>query len=95
MATEVGPKGATVKPALFVDGSTDELDISVTEARDQFADLVNEVHYRNVRVFLTRRGERLAALIPAEDLELLEAIEDKEADAQVDAIRKADIRTTG
>lgn len=46
----------------------------VTEARKEFADLVNRVAYTGERVALTRRGKIMAALVSAEDLELLERL---------------------
>jgi len=46
----------------------------VTEARKEFADLVNRVAYTGERVALTRRGKIMAALVSAEDLELLESL---------------------
>jgi prevent-host-death family protein len=50
--------------------------IPVSEARDQLADLVNRVAYRRERISIGRRGKKIAALVSAEDLELLEALED-------------------
>ncbi|MFP3969556.1 type II toxin-antitoxin system Phd/YefM family antitoxin [Actinomadura fulvescens] len=46
----------------------------VTEARAEFADLVNRVAYSGERVAITRRGKVMAALVSAEDLELLEML---------------------
>lgn len=51
------------------------LTISAAKARDQFADLVNQVAFGNQRAKVTRRGKDLAAIVSLEDLELLEAIE--------------------
>jgi prevent-host-death family protein len=39
-------------------------------------DTVNRVSYGGERVVLTRHGRRVAAVVPIEDLELLEALED-------------------
>ena len=60
--------------------------VAITDARDDFADIVNRVTYRGERVVLTRRGKRLAAIIPVEDLELLERLEDA---ADLEEIRAA------
>jgi prevent-host-death family protein len=49
-----------------------DVEKAVTEARKEFADLVNRVAYTGERVALTRRGKVMAALVSAEDLELLE-----------------------
>lgn len=51
--------------------------ISISEARDDFAELVNRVAYAHERVRLVRRGRDLAAVVPTEDLELLEALDDE------------------
>ncbi|HEU5160374.1 MAG TPA: type II toxin-antitoxin system Phd/YefM family antitoxin [Streptosporangiaceae bacterium] len=50
------------------------VDVTVTQARAEFADLVNRVAYTGEPVALTRRGKVMAALISAEDLELLESL---------------------
>ena len=51
--------------------------ISISDARDDFAELVNRVAYAHKRVRLVRRGRALAAVVPTEDLELLEALDDE------------------
>jgi prevent-host-death family protein len=50
--------------------------IPVSEAREQLADLVNRAAYRRERITLARHGKKIAAIVSAEDLELLEALED-------------------
>ncbi|RIL09767.1 MAG: prevent-host-death family protein [Proteobacteria bacterium] len=49
---------------------------SVSEAREEFSEVINQVSYSGQRVILHRYGKALAAIIPVGDLELLEAIED-------------------
>lgn len=49
---------------------------SVSEAREEFSEVINQVSYSGQRVILHRHGKALAAIIPVGDLELLEAIED-------------------
>jgi prevent-host-death family protein len=51
--------------------------VSVSEARETFADIVNRVAYRNERVLVTRRGKPIAAIIPMEQVEFLERAEDE------------------
>ena len=51
--------------------------ISTVKARDEFSDLVNRVAYGKERVVPTRRGQPLAAVVPLEDVELLERLEDR------------------
>jgi antitoxin Phd len=50
--------------------------ITAVDARQQFADIVNRSAYAKERIVLTRRGKDLVAVVPIEDLELLEEIED-------------------
>ena len=51
--------------------------ITISEARADLAELVNRVAYAHERVRLVRRGRVLAAVVPMEDVELLEALEDE------------------
>ena len=60
--------------------------IAASEAREDFAETINQVVYRQERVVLHRRGKNLAAIVPIADLELLEALEDW---IDVEAARKA------
>ena len=50
--------------------------ISVSAARNDFSEIINQVNYTGKRIVLHRRGKALAALIPVADLEMLETIED-------------------
>ena len=60
--------------------------IAATAARSQFAEILNEVAYKGERVELERHGKSIAAVVPIEDLQLLEQLEDK---MDLDAARKA------
>ena len=60
--------------------------LPATKAREQFADIINRVSYRGERIVLERRGKGVAALVPVEDLQLLEALEDR---LDVEAARAA------
>lgn len=51
--------------------------LTVGQVRDQFADALNQVAYRGDRIIIERRGKDIAAVVPMEDLELLEAFEDR------------------
>lgn len=51
--------------------------VTATAARDNFAELVNRAGYRGERIALERHGKTIAAIVSAEDLELLEALEDR------------------
>jgi prevent-host-death family protein len=50
---------------------------STVEARDHFSDVINRAAYGKERVVLTRRGKDLVAVVPIEDVRVLEALEDK------------------
>jgi prevent-host-death family protein len=52
-------------------------EVSTVDVREQLSELVNRVHYGRERVVVTRRGKRLIALVSVDDLELIEAIEDR------------------
>ncbi|MFG1798601.1 type II toxin-antitoxin system prevent-host-death family antitoxin [Micromonospora carbonacea] len=65
-------------------GSAAELPIS--EARENLADVVSRAHYAGRITYVTRRGQRLAAIVP---VELAEAIERAENAADVAAAREA------
>jgi prevent-host-death family protein len=51
--------------------------ITIGEAREHLADLGNRASLRGERVVVTRRGKKLFALVPVEDVDLLERLEDK------------------
>jgi len=52
-------------------------EIAVADARRNFSDAVNRVAYGKERLIIKRRGKGVAAIVPMEDLEAIEAIEDK------------------
>ena len=51
--------------------------ITASKVRKDFSDTVNRVAYGHERVVLQRRGKEIAAVVPIEDLKLLEALEDR------------------
>ncbi|MBI5724487.1 MAG: type II toxin-antitoxin system Phd/YefM family antitoxin [Planctomycetes bacterium] len=51
--------------------------IPISEAREHLADLGNRVSLRGERLVIERRGKHLFALVPVEDVELLERLEDE------------------
>ena len=61
------------KPAQDHDG----VHVSVSQARVEFADLVNQAAYKEQRVIITRRGRAIAAIVPIEDVAYLERLEDE------------------
>lgn len=52
-------------------------ELSVAEAREQFSEAINRAAYGKERIVVTRRGKPLAAIVPIEDMEAMEAIEDR------------------
>ena len=60
--------------------------LAATTLRSTFADTINRVAYQGERIALERHGKTVAALVSAEDLELLEAIENR---TDLAAARKA------
>jgi len=51
--------------------------LAASKAREDFSDTLNKVAFAKERVVLHRRGKEVAAVVPIEDLKLLEAIEDR------------------
>jgi prevent-host-death family protein len=51
--------------------------ITTVTARQHFSDLINRVAYGKDRILLTRRNRPLVAVVPIEDVALLEEIEDR------------------
>ncbi len=60
--------------------------LPITLVRDALGDLSSRVALLGERIMIERRGKPLCALVSAEDLELLELLEDK---MDLDAIRAA------
>ena len=65
--------------------------ITTSEARQTFSEIVNKVAYGKERVVVERRGKKLVAVVPVEDLELIEEIEDQ-LDAEEARRAKAEAR---
>jgi prevent-host-death family protein len=51
--------------------------INTAEAKEEFSELINRVVHNKERIILTRRDKEIAAIVPLEDLHLLQAAEDK------------------
>ena len=60
--------------------------LSTTEAHEKFAELLRRVAADKERIILTRAGEELVAIIPIEDLALVEALENR---ADLEGAREA------
>lgn len=51
--------------------------VNTVNARAQFSEIINRAAFGKERVTLTRRGKEIVAVVPIEDVQLLEALEDK------------------
>ncbi len=60
--------------------------MSAAIARSRFAEVINRVAYGKDRLLLTRRERPIVAIVPLEDLRLLEEIEER---ADLTALRRA------
>jgi prevent-host-death family protein len=50
--------------------------VPVSKARHDMKDIVNRVAYRKERIYLTSHDKKMVAVVPLEDIEALEAMED-------------------
>jgi prevent-host-death family protein len=72
--------------------STD-IRITISKAREDFAETLNRVAYRGERIILHRREKDVVAIIPIEDLALLEELEDRlDIEAAREALAESDER---
>ena len=60
--------------------------ISLGQLRGNLGDTVNRVAFADERVFITRNGKKVAAIVSIEDVELLDELEMR---ADVEALRQA------
>ena len=54
--------------------------LNVSKAREEFPELVNRAAYGKERTIVSRRGKDMAAVIPMDDLRLLERLAREEMD---------------
>jgi len=52
--------------------------ITTVKARESFSEVLNRSAYGKERIILTRRGKGFVAIVPLEDLALVEAAEDRQ-----------------
>lgn len=71
-----------------------ENEISVAFAREHFAEYLGRVTYSKDRVIVTKHGKKIAAVVPYEDLELLEKLEEA-SDLKEVKLRLADAKKHG
>ena len=51
--------------------------ISISSAREEFADALNRVAYGGERIILERRGKNIAGLVSVDDVKFLQRLEDE------------------
>jgi len=51
--------------------------VQTSKAREEFAELIDRARVNGERIMLRRYGKDVAAIVPAADVKLLQAIEDK------------------
>ena len=63
----------------------------VSEARQNLSETLNRVRYGGERIMLQRRGKDVAAIVPVEDVLLLEELEDRiDMEGAREALREAE-----
>jgi len=51
--------------------------VNTVDARAQLSEIINRAAFGKERMILTRRGKEIVAVVPIEDVKLLEALEDR------------------
>ena len=70
-------------------------ELTITAARARLADVVDEARVRHSPVFLTRRGQRVAAVIDAEDLDRLLGTAEDLVDIEAARAARAEVSAQG
>ncbi len=69
--------------------------VGLVALRNQIGDIVNRVQYTGERITVNKHNKAVAAIIPIEDLKLLEEIEDridaKSVDTMMDNLQDSDL----
>lgn len=74
--------------------STDR-SFDITEARKQLATIIDHARADHEPVYLTRRGQRIAAVIDADDLDGILSLAEDMADIRAAEEARAEMRATG
>lgn len=69
--------------------------LSISDARDQLAAVIDRARAEHRPVFLSRRGRRVAAVIDADDLDRLLDLAEDMADIRAAAAARAEMAATG
>jgi prevent-host-death family protein len=73
---------------------SDEMTMSVTDARTQLAELVNRVAYSGQQITLTRHGRPMAVLVSVADAEQARTSSEQAAPATVSSLTALSTQTT-
>jgi len=60
--------------------------VPVSRVREKFSEILNEVAFHHQRIRIQRNGKDIVAVVSVEDLEMIEALEDR---ADLAAMKKA------
>lgn len=95
-ASAITNGGVTVQegPILYSLYMTEGASISVSDAREQLAAIIDRARTEHEPVFLTRRGKRVAAVIDADDLEHLIALAEDMTDIRAAQGARDELRRT-
>lgn len=69
--------------------------LTISEAREQLASVIDRARSEHRPVFLSRRGRRVAAIIDADDLDRLLDLAEDMADVRAAAAARAEMVETG
>lgn len=56
--------------------------INSSKARGSFSELLNEIRFGGDRIIVTRKGKAVAAIVPLDDLDIIQEFEDQKDSAK-------------
>lgn len=69
--------------------------VNTLDAKEGFSELINRVSHNKERIILVRRGKDIAAIVPLEDLALLEESQSKtDLEEAAEALKEARVNGT-
>jgi prevent-host-death family protein len=74
---------------------TTDSTLTVSEARQQLASIIDRARGEHVPVYVSRRGRRIAAIIDADDLDVLIELAEDMADIRAAEAARAEMKATG
>ncbi len=80
---------------MYVLDMSESVTLSVSQARQQLAELIDRVRAEHTPVYLARRGRRVAAVIDADDLDAILELAEDMADIRAAEVARAEMRATG